>query len=157
MIATIAPIRKKLKVPVSPERAFEIFTARLGKWWPLGSHSLSANEGKPALSAELEPRNGGKVFETRHDGSRADWATITVWDPGRTLAMDWYVGRDPAQATLVEIGFAPDGSGGTEVVLVHSRFERRGQGAAAEAARDRYEEGWDFVLEDGFSPACGGA
>lgn len=154
MIETIAPIRKKLTVPLTPARAFDLFTTGMGRWWPLETHSLSAGEGHPARAVTVEPRRGGRVFETRHDGRRADWATITVWDPGRALAMDWYVGRDPAQATRVEVDFAPGASGGAAVTLTHSRFEHRGEGVAADAARNRYDEGWDHVLGDCFRRAC---
>ena len=33
----VAPLVKKVVVPVGPERAFEAFTAEMSAWWPLGS------------------------------------------------------------------------------------------------------------------------
>ena len=31
----IEPVRKQLRVGLSVEQAFELFTAGIGKWWPL--------------------------------------------------------------------------------------------------------------------------
>ena len=38
----IDPIEKTLVVPLTPDRAFDLFTNRMASWWPLDKHSLSA-------------------------------------------------------------------------------------------------------------------
>lgn len=151
MTETLPVLRKSVTVPVSPRQAFEIFTDRMAEWWPLESHSLSASEGKTALGVTLTPRAGGRVTETRHDGNPAEWGTITQWDDGKSLTLDWYVGRSPSQATRIAVTFLPADSG-TEVQLEHTGFERLG--VAGEAAAANYEEGWDLVLGECFRGAC---
>jgi len=38
----LAPLTKAVVVDCSVERAFEVFTDRLGEWWPLATHSVAA-------------------------------------------------------------------------------------------------------------------
>ena len=80
------PITKTLTVPLSPDRAFKLFTEEMSDWWPLESHSLSAQDGEPAASVTVTPEKDGPVTETKPDGSTAKWGTVTEWQPGRALA-----------------------------------------------------------------------
>ena len=34
-MSTIPPIRREILVETDPQTAFEVFTARIGRWWPL--------------------------------------------------------------------------------------------------------------------------
>jgi hypothetical protein len=36
----LAPIVVDVVVPCPPDRAFEYFTRDIGRWWPLGTHSI---------------------------------------------------------------------------------------------------------------------
>ena len=36
------PIRKSVEVPLSPNDAFDLFTEKMGTWWPLDDKSVSA-------------------------------------------------------------------------------------------------------------------
>ena len=147
----IAPVEKTLLVPLRPDEAFELFTDGMATWWPLDSHSMAAQTGQGAASdVTVEPRKGGRIYETMPDGSRSDWATITDWTPGARLAFDWYVGRDPSQATQVSVTFLPEGNG-TRVDLVHDGFDRTDGGAVM---RENYHSGWDMVLGARFAGAC---
>jgi uncharacterized protein YndB with AHSA1/START domain len=38
-----APVRKSVRVNAPPERAFEVFTAGIGRWWPK-SHHIGASD-----------------------------------------------------------------------------------------------------------------
>ena len=52
----IAPVRKSIRVNAEPARAFEVFTAGLGRWWP-----RDKGIGKlPMKSAVMETRLGGR-------------------------------------------------------------------------------------------------
>lgn len=152
MTETLPAIHKTYALALPPDAAFALFTERLVEWWPLGSHSLSAAEGKVPINVALEPRKGGRITETRHDGNSAEWGRITHWDAGRKLGVDWYVGRDPAQATHFDLSFVATTDGGSRLDLVHAGFERLGPGGAAAAAN--YDDGWDIVLGEGFAGAC---
>lgn len=51
----VEPVRKSVTVKARPERAFDIFFARMGEWW-IKSHSLT-DSGQ--VSVTVEPRVGG--------------------------------------------------------------------------------------------------
>lgn len=132
-------IRKGVVVPLPVERAFELFTARIGEWWPLATHSIA---GDGADGAFIEQRVGGRVYERSRTGDEALWATVTAWEPPRRFALDWKVNpRKPG--TEVEVRFSPEGDG-TRVELEHRGWERFGD--AAETEQPSYDSGWDHVL-----------
>ncbi|MGW6201099.1 SRPBCC domain-containing protein [Kribbella sp. NPDC055110] len=135
----ISPLVKIVVVPVGVDRAFEAFTAETSAWWPLFSHSVgeaAANE------VRLEGAVGGRIVEYGADGEIATWGTLSDWDPPKSLTFSWHPGQDPSEAGQVTVTFdATDG--GTQVQLVHSGWERRGDGGRA---RLSYDTGWDFVL-----------
>lgn len=146
------PVRKTVTVPLPPAEAFDLFTAGLDRWWPKDTHSLSAATGEGGRArVRVEPREGGRVIETRPDGSEAPWGTITRWEPGARLALDWHVGRDPAEATHVDVTFTGT-EAGTRVDLIHSRWTALGTRAAEISAG--YDSGWDHVLGHCFAGAC---
>lgn len=147
----IPAIEKSVQVPLAPSDAFRVFTSDIALWWPLDTHSLSAQNGQSAQSVAVEPRIGGKIVETKPDGSTADWATITDWTPGARLSFDWYVGRDPSEATQIRITFMANDNG-TRVDLIHDGFDRLGA-QGVDIARG-YQTGWDGVLGQCYVSAC---
>jgi len=139
----LPPIRKSVDVPLPPREAFALFTDRMGDWWPGASHSGSAASGNTPKGIEVEPRAGGQIIETTHDGRRMAWARITDWAPGERFAFDWHVGRDEREATQVDVVFTRI-EGGCRVDLTHDGFANWGSVAAARHAD--YTGGWDMVL-----------
>ena len=139
----LSPIRKSIDVPLPPKEAFALFTERLADWWPVETHSLSAADGGRPSDVVVEPRQGGQIVETLPDGQTKPWARITEWSPGRRFAFDWHVGRDEADATQVDIVFAPNGEG-CRVDLTHDGFA--GLGEVAMRSHASYLTGWDGVL-----------
>lgn len=148
---TIPAIEKTVSVPLTRDDAFRVFTADIALWWPGQSHSLSARTGAQPRDISMDPHVGGKIRETLSDGSFADWATITDWRQGEGFAFDWYVGRDPADATQVSVQFIDDGAQ-TIVTLRHDGFDRLGTAGAEMAAN--YNTGWDKVLGASYYAAC---
>ena len=148
MSATItpAPIRKTVRVKVPPARAFEIFTARAGRWW-LKSHSVSKTK-SPIEDVVIEPRRGGRWFERGEDGSECDWGKVLAWEPPARLLLAWQLDAqfqfDPSIETEVEIRFIADGNG-TLVELEHRHLERLGDRAAG--MRDSFDRGWAALIE----------
>jgi len=134
-------VRKAVSVFVGPERAFEIFTARIATWWPLRTHSVGEED---ATDVTIEPREGGRFYETTRDGAEHEWGTVTAWEPPGRFACTWHPGYSPDEAQDLEVRFLPDGQG-TRVELTHTGFERRG----AKAARmtEAYNSGWVPVLD----------
>lgn len=131
---------KIVTVPGETGVVFELFTKRMGEWWPLDSHSVG---GEDAVDARVDPGVGGRVYEVTRDGVEHDWARITDWEPGERIVLDWHAGVPVSQATHVEISFRQTAEG-TEMTLIHDGWEARG--ADAQGVREGYETGWDLVL-----------
>src|SRR5580765_5258300 len=83
-------IRKTIHVDASPERAFEVFTRRIGSWWPLETHSPGAMLGTPPAELHLEPREGGRFYEVG-DGQERSWGRVLACDPPRRVVIEWNV------------------------------------------------------------------
>ncbi len=149
----IDPVVKKLEILLPPDRVFRLFTEDFAAWWPVETHSLSADQGSVPQSVTVEGRVDGKVSELLHDGTSGLWGTITKWQPGAVFEMSWHVGRPAAEATRLHVAFTPTAQG-TQVTLTHDGWENRG--AAAAEAREGYNSGWDIVLLRRFSDHCSG-
>jgi uncharacterized protein YndB with AHSA1/START domain len=136
----IEPVRKQLRISLPVERAFELFTEGVGKWWPLATHSVGEQQAETCF---FEGWVGGRIVEVLKDGSQAEWGRVLLWEPNQTVSFHWYPGREPSTAQQVTVTFReiPDG---TLVELVHIGWETLG--AVAQARRDGYESGWDYVL-----------
>src|SRR5258708_25715877 len=91
---TIAPVRKSVRVKASQAHAFEVFTAGLDRWWPRrGTIGTS-----PMKTATIEPRLGGRWYETGEDGSEATVGKILLWDP-RTASSSAGTSTTPGSPT----------------------------------------------------------
>jgi hypothetical protein len=131
------PLRITFDVGCPPEQAFELWTARTSAWWPT-SHTVSA---QPGLEVVIEPEVGGRIFERTPDGDEHDWGQVTGWDPPSRISYLWHLRQDRADATEVEITFAPDDAAGTRLSIVHRGWEARGADQ-----RERNHQGWDALL-----------
>ena len=136
----IEPLRLAFEVACPPEHAFEVWTGRIGQWWP-ADHTASGEDG---LEVVLEPRSGGRIFERTRAGTEHDWGEVIVWEPPRRFAYLWHLRRDRADATEVEIRFIGLGEAATRVEIEHRGWERLG--AEGAAWRDRNYGGWQTLL-----------
>lgn len=143
----LEPVRKSVTVARPQQQAFETFTAGIGRWWPLRTHSIGEER---ACSCTIEPRVGGDVYEVDDQGARSPWGRVLAWEPPRRFVMTWHPGRAPDTAQEVEVRFVPDGTG-TRVELEHRGWQTLGD--RARATRDGYESGWLAVL-DRYVAAC---
>ena len=144
----VPPVEKSVLVPCAPARAFQAFTAEIGQWWPIRTHSVGQAR---AQSIVLEARADGRVFEIAADGSQCDWGRILEWAPPHRFAMTWHPGRSDAAHQVLELSFEADALG-TRVTLVHRGWETLG--AEAQAKRDDYAGGWAAILARDFAPYC---
>jgi uncharacterized protein YndB with AHSA1/START domain len=139
------PLVHAFTVACPPEHAFEVWAIRTSLWWP-ASHSVS---GAPEV-VTFEPRAGGRIYERAADGAEHEWGEVLAWDPPRRLAYSWHLRQDRADATEVEITFAPADEG-TAVRIEHRGWERLG--ARGPALRERNVRGWAGLLP-AFREAC---
>ena len=86
----IEPLRLSFEVRCSAAHAFDVWTSRIGRWWP-ADHTVS---GQDHLLIVLEGRPGGRIFERTPSGSEFDWGQVTVWDPPRRLVYQWHLRQD---------------------------------------------------------------
>lgn len=140
-------VQKTVRVNAPAEVAFRVFTEKMGRWWPLGTHKIGKAK---AVDAVIEPRVGGRWFERGDDGSTCDWGRVLVWDPPSRLVLSWDItadwGYSAALGTEVEVRFIPDG-GGTRVELEHRKIDRFGD--RAEQMRGVFDSagGWTGLLQ----------
>jgi uncharacterized protein YndB with AHSA1/START domain len=141
-----APVRKSIFVNASQERAFEVFTSGIGRWWPK-SHKIGPAEVDRPI---IEPREGGRWYELDVDGSECEIGTVQVWDPPSRLLLIWQLTPeftyDPNLITEVEVLFTPEGDG-TRVDLEHRDLERMGEKADAMRETVSGPGGWPMLLE----------
>lgn len=156
-MAATGAVRKSITVRVTPERAFEVFTAGVDGWWPRRHHIGSS----PMRRVIFEGRVGGRCYTEQEDGSEADFGTVLVWDPPRRFVMAWQVTTgwqyepDLARSSEVEVVFTPVGTGETRVDLEHRHFERYGPAGAAMRDAVDSPDGWGGSLR-GFADRAEG-
>jgi uncharacterized protein YciI len=139
-MSPVPPVRREILVDADPGTAFEIFTARIGGWWPLEKLSLHGQDSTVAFTGAS---TGGQIVETSPGGERVVWGTVTRWDPPVALAFTWHPGYSADRASLVEVTFAA-AQDQTLVTLEHSGWEAFADPAAARA---EYNQGWPAVLD----------
>jgi uncharacterized protein YndB with AHSA1/START domain len=137
---TIEPVRKQLKVSLPVEKAFELFTAGIGTWWPMATHSVGEEQAETCF---FEGWVGGRIMEVLKDSSQSEWGKVIAWEPFHRVSFHWYPGRTPDTAQKVTVTFS-EIPGGTLVELVHVGWETLGEQALAR--RNGYDTGWDDVL-----------
>ena len=95
-----------LRVPTSPQRAFDVFTREIAVWWK-PNDLFRFTPGSPG-TLNFELRLDGKLTETMADGTVFEIGRITLWEPGARLAFTWrQASFAPDQITRVEIRFEP--------------------------------------------------
>ncbi len=134
-MSPVPEIRRELLVEAAPAVAFDVFTAGIGRWWPLARFSVYGEAATVAFE-------DGVIVERSPSGEEAAWGTVTRWEPPAAVAFSWHPGRPAADAGVVEVTFAAV-DGGTLVVLRHGGWEAYADPAAARADYDR---GWPLVL-----------
>ena len=142
-----APVRKSITVKADAAHAFDVFTTRIGSWWPR-SHSVGSS---PQNNVVMEPRAGGRWYEIGEDGSQCNWGKVLAWEPPSRLLLAWQIGGDwkydPALVTEVEVKFTPLAGGETRVELEHRNIERFGDKAESVRTAIDSEGGWSAIIK----------
>jgi len=153
-VVELTPVVKRLEVRRSATDAFRIFTQELSAWWPLETHTRAKSaEGQRTVRVTIEPRLGGRVYETLATGEELEWGEVSAREPGKLFAMGWRLGRPVEQTTDVSVKFEPIDAQSCRVTLTHENWERMGE--EAERLRNAYNGGWVTVFEKGFGARAG--
>lgn len=143
------PVRCTQEVQAQPDFVYNMFTARLGDWWPLG-YTFS---GPACATAEVETKEGGEWYERTHAGERISWGKVKHIEPGRRLLLEFGIGVDrkpvPSErSSTVEVTFEGLPSGATLVALEHRDFERHGEAGALMSQNMGSAQGWPVILAE---------
>jgi hypothetical protein len=147
-------VSRSVSVPLSPDRAFELFTTQMTEFWPK-EHSIGDAE---LAEVVIEPRSGGSWFERGVDGSECQWGRVAAWDPPRKVVLLWQIGADwrfdPEFETEVEVTFSPEGQDRCRLDLRHRNLQRYGD--STEQMRAIFDDpaGWTGTLA-GFTVLAG--
>ena len=145
-MAALPPLHHEVKIALDPQQAFELFTQRIGEWWPIEQLSVFGEISTVAFTED------GRLLERDGDGEQASsWGEVNDWVPGERLALSWHPGTGDDHAGEVTVGFAAYGEQ-TLVTLVHTCWEAY---ADAVATRDEYAAAWPVVLAR-YAAAAGG-
>jgi uncharacterized protein YndB with AHSA1/START domain/uncharacterized protein YciI len=133
---SLPPIRRQVVVPAAADIAFDVFTADIGRWWPVAA-GFSVFAGTVAFL-------DGRIVEYGPGGAEAAvWGSVLDWEPPRRIRLSWHPGSDSDKASEVEVSFAPVTDDQTLVTVEHRGWERLADPAAA---RQEYHRGWPEVL-----------
>lgn len=141
------PVRCEVEVAASRERAFAAFTADLGSWWP-PEYSWAQTT---LESIAIEPREGGRCYESGPHGFSCDWGRVTHCRPPERLVFLWQISPDrtpqpdPERSSEVEVTFHEAGEG-TRVTVEHRAFERHGEEGGGYREALGSELGWPYML-----------
>jgi uncharacterized protein YciI len=135
-VSTVPPIRREILVDTDPVTAFEVFTARIGLWWPLAELSVYGAGATVTFT-------DGQVIERSADGHTAVWGTVTRWEPPGAVVFTWHPAQPAERASHVEVTFAAAAEQ-TLVTLEHVGWDAFADPAAA---REEYDHGWPMVLD----------
>ena len=108
-----------LRVPATPEEAFDAFTDDIGLWWQPNALFQLTPRGDGALSFDAQTRlittlPSGKVFEI---------GKVTGWDRPNRLSFTWRQANfAPDQITSVEVTFEAAGAD-TRVTVTHRGWD----------------------------------
>jgi len=139
-----------LRVAVSPERAFDLFTGNIGEWWLPNGLFQFTTRGPGRLA--FEPGPGGRLVERLPDGEVFEIGRIRVWEPPSRLVFRWrQASFEFHQTTEVHVQFEPVGDQ-TRVTVEHfgwdtiPREHAARHGFPLEATQRRLAEWWQTLL-----------
>jgi hypothetical protein len=136
---------KSVTLPLAPAAAFDLFTRKIGEWWPRDRRHTRDPR------SEIFLLETGRFYERARDGREVELGCVRCWDMPNRILLDFFIATSPERPTEVEIAFAARGEG-TEVTVMH-RPKPSSEALWSERA-PRYARSWDVVL-DALSGAAG--
>jgi uncharacterized protein YndB with AHSA1/START domain len=141
------PVRQSTVVRSDQEHTFDVFVRTIGIWWPVNPFSAGKDR---VRDVTIEPRTGGRVYETWQDGTQVTWGELLAWDPPERFVMTWTMTPVP---TEVELRFLVLGPALTQVEVEHRGWEALSDEQLAEDCAlpggylgGSYAAGWTQIL-----------
>jgi uncharacterized protein YndB with AHSA1/START domain len=148
----VEPVVRSVTVSAPQISAFELFTEGIGRWWPLGTHSVL---GDRAETVVFEGKVDGRIFERSGDGEEVDWGRVIVWEPPNRILFSWSPEPGTEVPTEVEVTFTTE-AGATRVELHHRGWERLGDQGPVKRSSYSAVDGWTLVI-DAYDAASNGS
>ena len=144
----IEPVSVEVRVPLLVEDAFDLFTRRIGEWWPL-AYTFA---GSRTETVAVDEGQGGRWFERDDDERETSWGEIRALRAPDMFTAAFAVSptrspEPPGQASEVTITFEPDGLY-TRVSVHHHDWERHGPQAQAMRDGMASDQGWPVILAE---------
>jgi hypothetical protein len=130
-------IVKSVVLPLGPAAAFDLFTLKIGIWWPADRRHTHDPTSEIFLLAD------GRFYERAHDGHEVELGCVRSWDRPNRILLDFFIASGPERPTEVEIAFAAK-DGGTQVTVTHK--PKPVSEALWLQRAPRYEQSWSLVL-----------
>ena len=141
------PVRQSTVVRSDLNHTFEVFVRTIGTWWPVQPFSAGQDR---VRDVTVEPRAGGRVYETWQDGTTVTWGELLAWEPPERFVMTWTLTPAP---TEVELTFRALGPALTRVAVEHRGWEALTEEQLAQACAlpdgyygGAYAAGWTRIL-----------
>lgn len=141
------PVRQSTTVRSDIAHTFDVFVRTIGVWWPVTPFSSGQDS---VRDVTIEPRPGGRVYETWQDGTVVAWGELLAWDPPHGFTMTWLLTPAP---TEVELSFTVLGPALTRVAVEHRGWERLSDAELSAACAlpggyygGAFSIGWETIL-----------
>jgi len=137
-------IVKEVTVAAPQETAFNVFTRKMGLWWPKSHHVGSC----PMTETILESGTNGRWYSKHEDGSEVNIGYVRTWDPFDQVVIIWQINGDfkvdPDLISEIEVQFIPEGPATTRVRLEHRDLDKLRGGTKV---IDNMDHGWGFIMD----------
>jgi hypothetical protein len=130
-------IVKSVILPLPPVAAFELFTQKIGEWWPPDRRHTQDS------TSEIFLLESGRFYERARDGREVELGHVRSWDFPSRILLDFFIATSPEQPTEVEITFAAAGQD-TQVTVMHG--PKPSSEALWTERAPRYERSWGVML-----------
>lgn len=131
------PISHRYDLACGVERAWDVYVNRIGEWW----HPQYTTDPTGFAGVTIEPRIGGRVSTSYHDGHVEVWGAVMTIEPERLLVHTSTLAQNPEHPSLISVRFSPRGDASCRVDFAHGGWD---DGNAGDRAK--FSE-WPRILD----------
>src|SRR5712675_2250754 len=103
---------KSVVLPLAPIAAFELFTRKIGEWWPADRRHTQDP------TSEIFLLQSGRFYERARDGREVELGHVRSWELPHRILFDFFIATGPEKPTEVEVTFTEQDDG-TRVTVTH--------------------------------------